>query len=162
MTPTIIPANPGFLVALPDGRNFPVIAWSILTLDPLAMLAVTLEGTAEPHLVVPPNAALSAAPPVVPSTLCGPHNLNMVGKTFKLMTSWRFVEDDVDFIFQVPGNQPAPNDPRVERIKRDDFVKLAKDMTTKSYSYVVGLEDAKPTTQPAAATVEDDEADAMI
>lgn len=75
----------------------------------------------------------------------GPYAINMSGSQYKLMTSWRYDRDDESFLFQMPGGNRGPKDPRITKITRDEFVVLAKTYRVRSIAEVLGQEPAPET-----------------
>lgn len=48
-------------------------------------------------------------------------------KTYKTTSFWRFTGDGYDFLFEVVGETPYPQDDRAKKITRDEFFKLRKE-----------------------------------
>lgn len=70
-------------------------------------------------------------------------------KVYAKNSTWQFVDDDYAFIFQIEGDEhPAPKDPRVTKITRDDFMAHKKAGTdVKSLAEVIGDVAPEPETE---------------
>lgn len=87
----------------------------------------------------------SGTPPPVEFEPVGSYAINMSGSQYKLMTSWHYDDDGESFIFQMPGGNRGPKDPRITKITRDEFVVLAKTCRVRSIAEVLSQEPAPET-----------------
>lgn len=73
-------------------------------------------------------------------------------KAFKKLSYWRFSDFPHDFIFQIEPGEPVPNDNRVQRVTRDQFALLKKEMTVVELA-ALWPDEETPEPRPAPTTV---------
>lgn len=74
------------------------------------------------------------------------------GKPYKTNSFWRYTDDDYDFVFTVPAQEPVPKaSDELVKIKRDDFMNLKKEVE------VMEASDLMDSGEPEAEDDDDDD-----
>lgn len=74
-------------------------------------------------------------------------------KSHKTKSFWHWA--DANAVFEIEGEQPYPNDPRVLKIKRDEYFNLKRDGASKIDPHAGTIEDEEEPETPAAEDEDD-------
>jgi hypothetical protein len=65
-------------------------------------------------------------------------------KPYKGKSFWHFEDEEHQFVFEVEGGEPLPDDPRVSKVNRADFTALKKDHGLVPLTRIVNAQEEPP------------------
>ena len=63
---------------------------------------------------------------------------------FKCKSFWHYEDDETQFVFEIEGGEPLPDDPRVSKVNRADFTALKKDHGLVPLTRIVNAQEEPP------------------